>query len=565
MEPEELLAEIEAARKELLDLGLRNPLINYRPLRAKGVETTGSNPARVFDVLVRRGRTVSFVAQPDEDEPAPQSLPGFNAPHWPDGDVLRDPTRNSPTNRLQTPYSSGELDNRLLKTYYESNTRMQETGVNSLFLALGMIRWYESDASDEERRAPLVLVPVKLDRAGVQSNFRIEYTGEDIGTNVPLIEKLRIEFGINFPHVNDDEEDDREIDLNVYFSKAELSIKDMVRWFIDSSSVALGFFSYNKFLMYQDLDVKTWPEGSGLLENKLLNSLFGDGFNDPGPAIDDEAHLDEHVRPQDVHHVIDADSSQVRAILDVNKGRHLVIQGPPGTGKSQTITNIIAEAISNGEKVLFVSEKMAALDVVKRRLDQLELGDACLELHSHKTAKRTVLEELKRTLSLGKPNAEGIEDDFTALARVQSSLNEYADAVNNPVGTTGIDPIRAYGELLRIRNNAGESASSLAHLEIDGIDSWPRSEYAEKRDVVEALQNGLRQVGPLKNHIFWGSQLRDVMAYGVDSLRDKILSAQQSLGALDDALTVLTDALRLNAPKDVTHTNITLSTAKHHS
>ena len=174
-------------------------------------------------------------------------------------------------------------------------------------------------------------------------------------------------------------------------------------------SVVLGFFSFSKFLMYKDLDPDNdeWPDWSpGHCKSKIVRALYQDGFTESASAIGDEDHLDEHLRPEDVHHVVDADSSQAVAIHDANNGRNLVIQGPPGTGKSQTITNIIAEASwRRYRKVLFVSEKMAALEVVKRTTRRApSWRRACLELHSHKTAKKVVLDELKRTWELGKPN-----------------------------------------------------------------------------------------------------------------------------------------------------------------
>ena len=378
-----IIAKIEDSRKELLDLGLRNPLISYRTLRAKGVEVTDANPVTVFDVLVRGGRTMSFLPRPDEDEPDR-------------------PAQSRPDNRLQTQVSSTELQRRLRNTYYTSNTLIQEQGVNTLFIALGMVLWYESEASENERRAPLVLVPVSLERTSVRAGFRVRYTSEELGGNISFMEKARTEFGISIPDLHDkSQEDDEDIDLEAYFRKVKRRIKDQKRWTVDASSVVLGFFSFSKLLMYRDLDVENWPSRSGPLESNILRALFGDGFLEPEPAIGDDDHLDTHLRPTDVHHVVDADSSQALAIHDVSNDRNLVIQGPPGTGKSQTITNIIAEAISQNEKVLFVSEKMAALEVVKRRLDQIHLGEACLELHSHKTTKRTVLDELKRTWEFG--------------------------------------------------------------------------------------------------------------------------------------------------------------------
>jgi DNA replication protein DnaC len=137
--------------------------------------------------------------------------------------------------------------------------------------------------------------------------------------------------------------------------------------------------------MYWDLDVDNWPEHAKPSEHLIISALLEDGFNESPSSINENDHIDQYIKLEESNLIKDADSSQIMAILDINQGRNMVIQGPPGTGKSQTITNLIAEAIGRGKKVLFVSEKMAALEVVKRRLDEVGLGVACLELHSHKT------------------------------------------------------------------------------------------------------------------------------------------------------------------------------------
>jgi Cdc6-like AAA superfamily ATPase len=134
--------------------------------------------------------------------------------------------------------------------------------------------------------------------------------------------------------------------------------------------------------MFHDLNPNTWPEDSLPSQHDVLRALMDSGFGVSESVIGDDEHIDQHVDPKEMHQVVDADSSQTVAILDVVGGKNLVIQGPPGTGKSQTITNLVAEAIGNGKKVLFVAEKMAALEVVKRNLDKIGLGDACLELHT---------------------------------------------------------------------------------------------------------------------------------------------------------------------------------------
>ena len=148
--------------------------------------------------------------------------------------------------------------------------------------------------------------------------------------------------------------------------------------------------------MYRDLEPESWPEERPLDRHPIVSGLLSDGLRGDPAIWSDEDNVDDILHPRDMFHVVDADSSQAMAIEEVRQGRNLVIQGPPGTGKSQTISNLIAAAVKQGKKVLFVSEKMAALGVVKRRLENIGLGDMCLELHSHKSNKRTVLEELER-------------------------------------------------------------------------------------------------------------------------------------------------------------------------
>ena len=161
---------------------------------------------------------------------------------------------------------------------------------------------------------------------------------------------------------------------------------------------------------------------------------------------------------------MDADSTQTLALLDAKSGRSLVIQGPPGTGKSQTITNLIAEAVGHGKTVLFVAEKMAALEVVKRRLDAVGLGDACLELHSRKTNKRAVLQELDRTMRLGRPKLEQVEDDLRILTDLRDWLNGYSEAMNAPIGQSGVTPYRVIGELVRLGRGAAPRTNPIGQI-----------------------------------------------------------------------------------------------------
>jgi hypothetical protein len=523
MATESIKDKIERSRTELLDLSLRNPLLNYKLLGSKGAEAVGAHPAEVFETLARDRASMRF---------------------------LDAKSKSTAKNRLRTAETAEQLERRLLKTYTDARTLIEEQGVNTLFIALGMVRWREAYSDDTERKAPLILLPVSLDRANVNAGFTLNYSGEDIGANIVFMQKAKNDFDLYIPEPPDDESDAMDLDITAYFVEVERAIERMKGWSVDCESVALGFFSFSKLLMYQDLDADRWREGAGPDENNIVRALFQDGFREAKSAIGDDDHLDDHLKAEDAHHVVDADSSQAKAIHDVNSGRNLVIQGPPGTGKSQTITNIIAESVAQGKTILFVAEKMAALEVVKRRLDNIGVGAACLELHSHKTQKRAVIDELRRTLELAEPSTEGIDDDFVALNRIRNELNEYAEAVNTPVGNTGITPYHAYGEL--IRNMVGRNnGAPLPRLRVRGMDSWSFADYQRKADVVSELQTLLGSIGVLKNHIFRGSKRRFATPQYMEDLDDAIASAIHSLDALSQISRHLSAPLGLDTPSNI--------------
>ena len=530
---------LDAAREELLDLSLRNPLINYRLLKTRGVEVIDEFPTDVYRILVEEGRAMSFLPKPEPEE--------NDSLLFEDNGVANNLAQHI-GNKLQTNHSSAELQNRLSTTKNTAQTAIQEQGVTTLYLALGMLRWYESESSDILRRAPLILIPVEIDRASVRTRFYIRHTGEEIGTNLSLQEKLKLEFGIQLPLIAE-ADDIEQLNIQSYYQAVEVSIvgasiDETNRWSVDESAIALGFFSFTKFLMYHDLDAAKWPDHS-LSQHPVLQSLLITGFQEPKSTIPDDVPIDEHLNPADTHHVVDADSSQALAIHDVSQGRNLVIQGPPGTGKSQTITNLIAEAISKGKRVLFVAEKMAALEVVKRNLDKVGLGDACLELHSHKMNKKAVVDELKRTLELGEPRTTAFEEEVRLLLNNRDDLNSYCQAVNTPIGESGITPYQAYGELLAVERRL--SGVELPPLDLHQF-QHSAPEFREGLEQAEKLQVHLRGMGIPTNHPFWGSRCRFFLPTDRDSLERAATEARETVTALKDSSEQLAQHLKLPVP-----------------
>jgi len=538
-------SKLDSARLDLLDLSLRNKLLNYRPLKTKGVEIIDEIPIQIIRILVNEGRSMSFLPIPEEEQEESDQQALFQEEQDSITEGLGQPEEDEngialrhTDNKLQTPYISQALQKRLLNTYYASRTYIEEQGVNILFLALGMLHWYESQSSDIVRKAPLILIPVELSRSDVRSRFRIRYTEDEIGENLSLRAKLQSDFGIKLPEFPEDEE----IDVNSYLQEISKAIRNYPRWEVNSETVALGFFSFGKFLMFNDLDSDHWSEASMPEAHPILRGLLHDGFEEIASEFDDDIEIDEYISPEEIHHVVDADSSQTKAILEVNKGRNLVIQGPPGTGKSQTITNLIAEAIGHGKTVLFVSEKMAALEVVKRRLDQVGLGDACLELHSQKIKKRIVLDELRRSLDLGQPKL-GAPVDTNELTRYQARLNGYSQAVYSEIGDSRLTPYEVYGRLIQIKELL--SGIELPKLEISGVDSWTSEEAHKNLSLVEELQLFINKIGRPVDHPFWGSQVSILLPAERDHIRGQLSKAEQSLDDLRDKSRELSELLLL--------------------
>ena len=526
-------AKLEAARAELLDLGLRNPLVNYKLLKARGVEVVDESLPDIYRILVQDGKIMSFLPKAESEEDDDSLL-------FDDDEVEADPARYTDS-KLQTDYSSTELQRRLLTTYYTARTAIEEQGVNTLYLALGMLQWYESESSDMPRHAPLILIPVEIDRTSVRASFRINYTGEDIGTNLSLQEKLKSEFGIQFPDLSD-ADDPEQSNIQSYYQAVSSAIDQLGRWTVDESAIALGFFSFAKFLMYSDLDTTKWPDDA-LSEHSVLQSVLTTGFQEPKSFIDDSAsNIDEHLNPAETHHVVDADSSQALAIHDVSQGRNLVIQGPPGTGKSQTITNLIAAAIAEGKRVLFVAEKMAALEVVKRNLDKVGLGDACLELHSHKMNKKAVVDELKRILELGEPRQTALEEEVELLLNNRDRLNSYCEAVNTPIGESGITPYHAFGELLAVERRLAEV--KLPTLDLHQF-QHSAPEFRAGLEHTTELQTHLKRMGIPIKHPFWGSLCKLFLPTDRKPLERAAAEAREAVLGLKDSSEQLAQHLKL--------------------
>jgi hypothetical protein len=541
--PAVIADRLDADRLALLDLSLRNPLLNYRP-RRRGLTIVGESPAEVVRILVRDGRRMSFDPAPDRPEPA-------GGGDGPQGDLFNGTLELPPPDpadlNLQTDVPADQLQDRLLAIDAAARGSVEELGVNTLFLALGMLRWSE-ERNGRTALAPLILLPVALGRSNARDRFRVRFTGEDFGTNLSLAERLRVGFGIELPELPGADD----LDPASYFDAVDAAVAKEKGWKVDRDALALGFFSFNRLLMYRDLDASRWPEGAGPSSHPVLSGLLGEGLDEGEPTIGDEEHLDARLGPLDVRPVLDADGSQVLALVDAARGRTLVIQGPPGTGKSQTIANIIAEAVGRGRSVLFVAEKAAALEVVHRRLGAVGLGAACLELHSNRTRKRDVLDELRRTLQLGRPRAGSAADDARVLGDLRNRLNTFTGDVNSPIGSSGVSPHEAAGILLRERAALGIAVPP--PIDVPGMADWSAPEFRERELLVEQLRARMADLRLPVDHpmlrssrSLWTPSDRSELSRRAEAARDATEGLRSAAAALAEALGVPPPADRAGA------------------
>lgn len=567
-----LAARLEASRQELLDLGLRNPLLNFRPSKVRGVEVVGEDAAAVYDLLVRKLRVLQFVPLPESPAPpqtgwkgdperAARRAAALGLPPVAPAPALAPvaPVVDLFDSRLQTAEPADKLESRLLNTYYTARTSLEETGANILYLALGSLTWYETPTSPEPRQAPLLLAPVVLERGTVAERFRLLYSGAEPEGNLSLQARLKADFGVNLPLPDLDEQPWPD-----YVAAVQNAVAGLPRWVVSPNTITLGFFSFSKLMLYRDLDPAAWPAENQLLHHPSIQALLGPetGFTDAPPTLDETTFLDTESPAHELHQVLDADSSQLLALLAVHEGRNLVVQGPPGTGKSQTIANLLAEAIGAGKKVLFVAEKMAALEVVKRRLDALGLGVACLELHSHKTNKKAVLEELKSTLQLGRPAAATIlEDQLAALPRHRAALNDYALAVNAPIAGSRRTAQQVAGELLMLRERHAETESP--RLSFTTLTTWSDADAAHAEELAARLQATLQKVGVPQQLPFWGSALTVALPAEHTALTICLPEAHTAVEKLQAAAQQLAQHLGRPAPPDRAAAEKLLPSARH--
>ena len=441
--PETRQDRIGRWQRKLLDLSLRNRLLNYRdskqtlPLRCPSVA--------ILEDELAAGKKFQGFSLNDNDPFGNRTVSPEDAQRI-EEEVVRDAFERG---QVVAPLTGQEMNNRLLTLYRRARSDMQEGGTSTLFLAAGFLRWKKTEGDTRTYRAPLVLIPVKLERRSAQSPFRIAHHEDDVRINSTLLEFLKRDFDLRIPGLEGElPRDHSGIDVPLIFEIMRRKVRDIAGFEV-VEELALSTFSFAKYLMWKDLVDRS----DRLRQNRLVKHLIDGsketyGETEGNTSIAPEE-IDRRRLPRDLLTPLPADSSQLAAVLAASEGRDFILVGPPGTGKSQTITNIIAQCLGEAKSVLFVAEKAAALDVVHRRLVATGLGDAVLELHSNKTDRKSVLAQLGCGWDRASGGTEVTWIEVTEDLRLsRDQLNAYVEALHAK-GSQGLSVFDAVASVAR--------------------------------------------------------------------------------------------------------------------
>ncbi|MDF1597037.1 MAG: DUF3320 domain-containing protein [Acidimicrobiia bacterium] len=420
-----VLEQVRQWRDELISLSRRDRVLYFLPTKSATLLVRSPDLTKVLSGF-EWANGWGFFTPPDIDEAednhdaplievddspegAPDDRPDQAPKPRPDELVTQKDTRRSLESALRN------LDRR-------SKQEFMDKGIWILYLAAGFVEWVDP-ADERQVRTPILLIPVRLDREGPRDPFRLVATDEDTVLNPALVVRMASDFGIDLPGLP--EEDD--LGVNAFLESVELAMRDR-DWRV-TRDLALDVFSFHKEVMYRDL-----------LENEAEISvhdmvralaLGGDADVSLGFAAPTEDQLDDLYPPEESPTILDADATQRVCLAAAKEGHSFVMDGPPGTGKSQTIANLIAESLADGKTVLFVSEKIAALEVVKARLDEAGLGEYLLELHSHKATRKEVAKTLASALKTRPVAKNGMSGgELARLKARRLALTDYAIALN---------------------------------------------------------------------------------------------------------------------------------------
>ncbi|MCC6917764.1 MAG: DUF3320 domain-containing protein [Alphaproteobacteria bacterium] len=530
---------LERWKRRLLDLSLRNKLLNFKDTtKAIGLECP--DPARLEDML---SDGIDFKLLPR----SAMLVEGDQRDAQLFQDRMHDDGRRlfvmgaMEKKELHTLSPPADLERRLTELYRLSRTAFEEGGANILFLALGFLKWTQKDGSATVHRAPLLLIPVALDRKSVRAGFRMRLHEDDARFNPTLLQMLRQDFELRLPGLEGDLPLDKSgLDVARIWRSVREAVVDMKGWEV-TTDVVLSTFSFTKFLIWKDLVDRV----DVLKKNPVVRHLidtpkhsYGDDMSFPAPEEIDAVH------PRDVFAPLSSDSSQLSAVLAAGQGTDFVLFGPPGTGKSQTIANMIAHGLALGKTVLFVAQKTAALEVVQRRLRDIGLGEYCLEVHSTKAQKSQVLGQLKAAWhERAKPSADDWQDATGELSSLRDELNALVSALHRR-RPNGIRAYEGFGQVVAARGRFADLRFDWAHHD------HPEAERLALRRLCRDMSTMLKTIGDPVHHPLRGLGPAEWSPLWQREFAAAIAAAVDSMAPLRDAGSALTTALGLPSKSD---------------
>ena len=467
-------SKFDVWEENLLDLEMSNNLINHK-IGSSSVQLGASS---VFDYYSKAIGSEKLSVIPDSER-TPADTKRFLSYQFSIEDKKKFDSALS-SNRLYAFSKKGNTEDVLISLARKSTTQVEESGCNPLFLTLGMIEWYDSNLSKQTITAPIILVPAAMPKRRTGPYFSLDLDFDSMQLNAAVFEYFKRVFDLDFSELEGFFDKPRSVDdIKKLFNTIRQKIAPKGNWVVDDSTITLSLFSFAHFVMWSDM--KTHRDV--FMKNKVVSSMVhGAAEFEKVPESLSESSLDENVIPGDLAVPLSADSSQLLAIKASDLGLSFVLDGPPGTGKSQTIANIIVNAMYKGKKVLFVAEKEVALDVVKSRLDSLSLGRFCLQIHSAKANKKDVLAQLGTSLSTG-PTREvnGYHDEAESLKQQRDNLNKTLEELHGK-GKYFVSP---YVALIRYLEN--ESAKDNCVVDDEYASTMGSDKYQKCISAIEDM------------------------------------------------------------------------------
>ncbi|WP_225915235.1 DUF3320 domain-containing protein [Nocardioides jiangsuensis] len=511
-----LRQQLDTWRQDLLTLDRRQRLVYFKHSKSASLEIVEPSAAEILTRVSGRRQLISHQPQDGEQSTAP------------------------PGSLVAAGKTETELRNACRRLDLLSQQVYADRGFWTLYLGIGMLTWVDP-ADGKSVDSPLLLCPVEVARSGAQSPYFVTRNEDEAVVNPALRLHMEKDFSVKLPQA-----DPFAPDVDKLLDEVRVAVSGWDGWSV-TARVVLTTFSFHKEAIYRDLsDHEATVSAHPIVQMIALgpDAPFASRFAFESPEDRD---LDTVWPPEQMMTILDADSSQRRCVLAARDGKSFVMDGPPGTGKSQTISNIIAELMAAGRSVLFVSEKAAALDVVRDRLTSKGLGDFVLELHSHAATRKEVVAQLDRALT----QRAKVKGDFSTSQRAglqsaREELSAFAAAMNDERAPLRRSIFDVLGRLMELQH--------VGHKPLDRPDAWRDLSPGRLESILSAghrLQRAWRPISEGDDFLWRGLAEHQHAANGIDRIKRGTQHLLKSTEELIDRARAVDADLLLTWPMDI--------------